>query len=127
MHDTANESAAKELVSPTGQTDCSVSIGESNKCYDVAIPIPAAKKEHMAVYVEDHIATVAVFGEHKIANNETGAAPDQLDMLFRKKISLPEDADADFIHAVYNRGVLHLFISKSNKPCSVSFHPVAVY
>lgn len=104
-----------------------VSIAESNMCYVVNVPVPAAKKENIVVYVEDHVATVVVFKENKMADNHTGILAEGFNILFRQKVDLPLDADADFVHAKYEGGVLHMFISKSNKPCDVSFHPVAVY
>jgi HSP20 family molecular chaperone IbpA len=127
FHEAANESAVKNPIAATGQTAHSVAITEFNKCYDVAVPIPAAKKENIVVYVEDHIATIAVFREHKFVNRDADISFDELAMLYKQKLSLPDDADADFIHAEYDKGVLHMFISKSNKPSSVNFHPVAVY
>lgn len=103
-----------------------VSISESNMCYIVTVSMPGAKKENIVVYAEGNVATVVQFKENNIEDKEVGN-PDELNIVFRQKINLPEDADADFIHAEYDHGVLHLFISKSSKAGKVRFHPVAVY
>ena len=108
-------------------TGSAVSIVESNMCYVVNVPVPAAKKENIVVYVEDHVATVAVFKDSNILDKGAKVSVEELDILYRQKFNLPADADADFIHAEYDKGVLHMYISKSSVACNVSFHSVAVY
>lgn len=120
LSNTANDIVDRQPQEP-------VSISASNKCYVVSISMPAAKKENIVVYVEDHVATVVLFKENNIVDRELGSSADELNIIFRKKISLPADADADFIHAEYDNGILQLFISKCSKPSNVRFHPVAVY
>ncbi|MDH7460550.1 Hsp20/alpha crystallin family protein [Chitinophagaceae bacterium 26-R-25] len=123
----ANETVADNLPAAARQKDDSFSIAESGMCYVVTIRVPAEKKENIVVYAVDHRATVVVFKENNIEDWDEDISSDDLSIVFRQKISLPLDADADFMHAVFHNGVLRLYVSKCKRPCDVVFHPVAVY
>lgn len=109
------------------ESTCTVSTTELNLYYKIVVPIPTAKKKNIIVCVEDHNAIITAYHECNVASEAAEDFTEKPEVFFRKTVKLPLDADADFMHAVYIKGVLHIFISKSNRPCNVQHHIVAVY
>lgn len=90
-----------------------VNTREGEFAYHVDVDLPGVKKDDIEINVHDNIVTLS--GERKIQNElkeENYYKVESEYGKFERSFSLPEDADAENIHAETADGVLELVIPK---------------
>jgi HSP20 family protein len=105
-----------------------VNIEEEQDCYKMAIAMPGLRREDILIFVHDHILSIGI--HHYTA--EQLLLPERLMQQggmrdTEKHIQLPDTADAEFISAEYQKGILNLFISKNPSGSKVNNRQVVVY
>lgn len=91
---------------------------ETDKSYDLSLDIPGMNKADITITAENNVLSIQ--GERK--HEETVDDKEKKYHFterhfgsFRREISLPANANADHIQAVYDNGVLHVSIPKAEK------------
>jgi HSP20 family protein len=117
LRNTGSETAAKAPVN----------IDEYEGGYRILVQAPGVNREDICVQVRDNTLYIAVL-HHDCAGEGKREALHEFDGdCFQRKISLPADADAEFVSAEYKRGILSLYIPKSPGASGTSNSQIVVY
>src|SRR6476619_6798751 len=91
-----------------------VNMDESGDCFNIKIAVPASKREDIFLYVEQDILYVIVLDNElksskkgKRKSLKTGKSPGLKTRFFEQHLTLPNNADAEFVSAEYNQGILN--------------------
>lgn len=94
----------------------------------VEISIPGVNKEDFLVEVNDNILSVFVIKNDKAnADNNSFKLHEFECKRYERHLTLPKNADPNFVSANYNQGILKLLISKSNIKSKNKFSKIAIY
>lgn len=88
-------------------------ISENDQAYELSFELPGLEEKDIHVHLQDHVLTVT--GERKEDRETEGKRWHRVEHRygqFARTISLPRDAAATGVQAVYNRGVLHVTVPK---------------
>jgi HSP20 family molecular chaperone IbpA len=105
-----------------------VSLVESGQFFQIEIPIPGLSSEEFLIEAENNV--LSVYAVHKgDVTYETESFLLQIlkSNCFEQHIFLPDNADVEFIQAVYSAGVLKMYISKTNHSVKNNYTLIAVY
>ena len=95
-----------------------VDIIEDDKEYLISAELPEVLKGDVKVTVENGILHLA--GERKFEKEEQGKKYHRIERSygsFVRSFTLPDDADAEKVHADFKDGVLKVHVAKSEKAC----------
>ena len=87
-------------------------LASSDKAYAMHVELPGVAPEDLAVKVEDRILTVSGEKKEAKAEGEKKHVAERVYGRFLRRLSLPDDADADAIHASFKDGVLTVEIPR---------------
>jgi HSP20 family protein len=88
-------------------------ISENEQSYELAFELPGLDEKDIQVHVQDHVLTVT--GERKDERETQGKRWHRVEHRygqFSRTISLPQDASAKGVEAVYKQGVLTVIVPK---------------
>jgi HSP20 family protein len=88
-------------------------ISENDHAYELAFELPGLDEKDIQVHVQDHMLTVT--GERKDERETEGKRWHRIEHRygqFSRTISLPQDAAATGVEAVYKQGVLKVTVPK---------------
>lgn len=88
-------------------------ISENEHAYELAFELPGLAEQDIQVHVQDHVLTVT--GERKDERETKGKRWHRVEHRygqFSRTISLPQDASAKGVEAVYKQGVLTVTVPK---------------
>ncbi|MBL9078127.1 MAG: Hsp20/alpha crystallin family protein [Planctomycetes bacterium] len=88
-------------------------IGESDQSYELSFELPGLDEKDIQVHVQDHVLTVRA--ERKDERESQGKRWHRIEHRygqFTRTISLPHDAAANGVDAVYKQGVLTVTVPK---------------
>lgn len=88
-------------------------ISESDAAYELAFELPGLEEKDIQVHVQDHVLTVTA--ERKDERETQGKRWHRIEHRygqFSRTISLPQDASANGVEAVYKQGVLTVHVPK---------------
>ena len=114
-----NEKQMHEELSKLCKTDSRfphVNVTEFDDSFKVEVAIPGVKRENFHVYADDNILSVCV------VNKEPGLAEETFQLnefnydCFESHITLPDNADPEFVSAEYRSGILCLHMLKTKIP-----------
>ena len=95
-----------------------VDIIEDDKEYLISAELPEVLKNDVKVTVENGILNLT--GERKFEKEEPGKRYHRIERSygsFVRSFTLPDDADAEKVHADFKDGVLKVHVAKSEKAC----------
>ena len=95
-----------------------VDIIEDDKEYLISADLPEVLKGDVKVTVENGILNLS--GERKFEKEEPGKKYHRIERSygsFVRSFTLPDDADAEKVHADFKDGVLKVHVAKSEKAC----------
>lgn len=93
-----------------------INVIDHEKQYEVELAVPGFKKEDFEIGIENGVLTVAGKTEKEDEEKKKNYTRKEFSSRsFRNSFTLPENADPNHIEAVYNNGVLQLFIRKTEK------------
>jgi HSP20 family protein len=87
-------------------------LASSDKAYAMHVELPGVAPEDLAVKVEDRILIVSGEKKEAKAEGEKKHVAERVYGRFLRRLSLPDDADADAIHASFKDGVLTVEIPR---------------
>lgn len=93
-----------------------VDIVEDDQEYLIKADLPEVKKDEVKVVVENGVLTLS--GERKFEKEEKTKKYHRVECAyghFARSFSLPDDADANKIHAEFKDGTLRVHVAKSEK------------
>ncbi len=105
-----------------------VNLSQQLNHYKIEIAIPGFKREDFFISIRNHIMDIVVI--HKIfpgAEEGTFQLHEFNYEPFEHSIALPEDADASFVRADYQAGVLTIHMSKTAYPQKETITQIVVY
>lgn len=121
----------KELARPhEGSEEPRVNIIERKNNYWVELAVPGLRKEDfLAKVVNNHLV---VYILHKEGKNERKSRVSYLLHDFNYEcckcnVSLPDDADADFVRAEYHEGLLRFYFPKTENPGIGNVQNIPIY
>lgn len=91
-----------------------IDISETDKAYELAFELPGLEEKDIHVHLHDHVLTVNA--ERKEDREQTGKRWHRSEHrygTFSRTISLPRDAAATGVQAVYKQGVLTVTVPKT--------------
>lgn len=96
--------------------------------YKVEIKAPGVNREDFIVYAVGNILFVDLVQDgHRSFIGQTFSASRFKQDNFGCRITLPEDADLEFISAEYREGILRLIVPKTDEPAGFRTSLIAVY
>ncbi|HNP94316.1 MAG TPA: Hsp20/alpha crystallin family protein [Cyclobacteriaceae bacterium] len=93
-----------------------VDIIESEKAFELQVEVPGMNKEDFKIEVNDNYLTIS--GERKLSSEKKEKNFHSIETsygTFTRSFTLPENVNADKIHAKYNNGILELTVPKDEK------------
>lgn len=90
-----------------------INVSETDQAYELAFELPGLEEKDIQVHVQDHVLTVAA--ERKDERETQGKRWHRVEHRygqFSRTISLPQDASANGVDAVYKQGVLTVTVPK---------------
>ena len=95
-------------------------------CFKIKIAVPAAKREDIFLYVQQNVLSVILL-DSELKSLKTGKPPDHTARFFEQHLTLPNNADAEFVSAEYNQGILNICIPKTGNPHDANTHQIMIY
>ena len=122
-----DEDLKKELYhAPTGSTPPPVNLTEFKDSMMVEVAIPGAKREDFVVHANKNQVSVCLLNKNPVSSKNYALHEFNYGC-FERHITLPENVDAEFIHAEYASGMLRLFIPKTRQPLKNKETRIVVY
>jgi len=105
-----------------------VNVTELSNSFKVEVAIPGVKRENFLVYADDNILSVCVFNKQAPHHTEEAFKMHEFNYdCFERHITLPKNAEAEFVSAVYRSGILSMHIPKSDHPSKNQHTRIVVY
>jgi HSP20 family protein len=126
-----NEDELKEDIKRTfnGESDLpTVEMTDLPESYIIELPLPGLNREDFLIHADGNVLSVCVC--HKSCQPSLSEATEKHSFefgLLDHHIDLPGDADAVFISAEYNLGILRFHIPKINQPVRNLHTRIVVY
>ncbi len=104
-----------------------MNMDEYDKDYKIEIGLPGAFREDINIDVLENVLSIIVLHKKKDTDKASTLQVHEFDNSFlERQISLPANADTEFIVAEYREGLLRLCVPKTNMPVKRNNH-IAVY
>lgn len=111
-----------------GKTNPKINLDEQDSYYKLEVRMPGIKRSEIVVYIQDNILSVAGKQRETFCADDRALKIQEFDAaIFQRHICLPDNADTVFISAEFKKGILHLFIPKTNEPMFLKARQVVVY
>lgn len=93
-----------------------VNIREHAEHFHIELATPGLKREDFFISTDDNILSVAVLQKERGRGDPGSFRLQEFNYnCFKDKIVLPENVDTQFVVAEYKRGVLHLYVPKTEQ------------
>lgn len=93
-----------------------INIAETEKTFEIEVAAPGYKKEDFKIELNDNVLTIS--SEKKEEKKEEGKDYHRREFnysCFSRSFIVPDQVDADKIHAVYENGVLNVTLPKKDE------------
>ena len=106
----------------------SVNMKEYGSYYFIEVAIPGVKREDIMIHTEDNILSLVAIHKDEDESIERRMQRREFDAEYLERhLLLPDNADNEFIAAVFSDGILKLHIPKKDKPSNAVSTRVVVY
>jgi HSP20 family protein len=104
-----------------------VNMDEYETYYKIEMVIPGVRREDLLIYVLNNVLSVAAAHRTKTAAAAKSPIHEFDRKCFERRITVPDDAAAEFLNAAFREGLLRIYIPKSLNSAPVVFRQVVVY
>jgi HSP20 family protein len=104
-----------------------VNLNEFNDHYKLEFFIPGVYRKDIRLRAKESTLTVHVLSNCRKENNENPRIHEFDDNPFNREIILPSNADLSFISAEYKKGILSIYIPKTEHPSLCNDIQIVVY
>ena len=105
----------------------SLNLSEQENYFKVEAAIPGLHREDFFISVDDDVLSIAVLHKHAGIPEKCFQIHEFNYDCFNRKLTLPKNADSDFIQAEYKEGILNMYLPKTSLPTRHGHTQVIVY
>lgn len=105
-----------------------VNMREQPEHFHIELAIPGLRREEFYISADDNILSVAVLHRECGGKKQDSFHLHEFNYgCFKRQIILPEKVDTEFVLAEYKRGVLHLYVPKTEQVAAGIHTRIVVY
>jgi HSP20 family protein len=105
-----------------------LNLNEQDDCFKLEAALPGLHREDFFISIDEDVLSIAV-----LHRNDAGSKENCFQMpsfgyeCFNRKLTLPSNAESTFIQAEYRKGILNMYLPKTNTPTRQAHINVVVY